>query len=215
MLNVKPRAFGYWTRTSGNTRIYRRGGGVRRALIFNGLVLILVSVGMILVNVRILGSSLDPVAPPKDETLRLTVPKMERVKNTPVYTAAANDNAKLDAGAIHVKDTGYPWEEEANVYIAGHRLGYPRTGSFLLFYDLDRLKNGDMVFLRDSENRRYVYQVFKQFVVDPGELSVMKPVPGKNVVSLQACTLPDYSRRLIVQAELVKVVESPAQARAR
>ncbi|MDP9458582.1 MAG: hypothetical protein M3Q60_23035 [Actinomycetota bacterium] len=25
---------------------------------------------------------------------------------------------------------------------------------------------------------------------------------GKNVLTLQTCTLPDYSRRLIVQAEL-------------
>jgi sortase A len=24
----------------------------------------------------------------------------------------------------HIKHTGFPWEEEANVYIAGHRLGY-------------------------------------------------------------------------------------------
>jgi len=27
-------------------------------------------------------------------------------------------------------------------------------------------------------------------------------VPGKSVVSLQTCTLPDYSRRLVVQGEL-------------
>ena len=31
----------------------------------------------------------------------------------------------------------------------------------------------------------------------------MQPVKGKNMVSLQTCTLPDYSHRLIVRGELV------------
>jgi sortase A len=32
---------------------------------------------------------------------------------------------------------------------------------------------------------------------------VTDPVAGKNILTLQTCTLPDYSQRLIVQAELV------------
>ena len=40
------------------------------------------------------------------------------------------------------------------------------------------------------------------FVVDPDAVRVLRPVPGKSVVSLQTCTLPDYSRRLVVQGEL-------------
>ena len=34
------------------------------------------------------------------------------------------------------------------------------------------------------------------------DLYVLDPVPGNSVLTLQTCTLPDYSRRLIVQAEL-------------
>jgi sortase A len=34
---------------------------------------------------------------------------------------------------------------------------------------------------------------------------VLKPEPDKNIVSLQTCTLPSYSERLIVQAELKSV----------
>lgn len=172
-----------------------------------GVALILISGGFLLSDLRLLGGSLPA---PKDEGLRLTVPKMQRVKNVPVYTAAANDTAKLDAGAIRLKNTGYPWESGSNVYIAGHRLGYPNTGSFLLFYDLNELQNGDKVVLKDAEGRRYIYQVFKVFVVEPSNLSVTKPVAGKSIVSLQACTLPDYSKRLIVQAELVDVREPQA-----
>jgi sortase A len=33
---------------------------------------------------------------------------------------------------------------------------------------------------------------------------VTKAVPDKNILTLQTCTLPDYSQRLIVQAELVE-----------
>ena len=39
-------------------------------------------------------------------------------------------------------------------------------------------------------------------VVEPTDLSVLEPVAGKDIVSLQSCTLPDYSDRVIVQAEL-------------
>ena len=175
-----------------------------KLLAFGGLALIIASVALVLVDVRLIGTASAPEPAPKNETLRLTVPKMKRVQAIPVYTAAPDNNTKLDAGAIHIKGTGYPWEREANVYIAGHRLGYPRTGSFLVFYDLNKLKRGDKVFLEDTEGRKYVYQVFKRMIVPPDQISVTKPVAGKNIVSLQACTLPDYSQRLIVQGELVK-----------
>jgi sortase A len=34
------------------------------------------------------------------------------------------------------------------------------------------------------------------------------PVEGKNIVSLQTCTLPDYTLRLIVRAELKDIKEA-------
>jgi sortase A len=40
-------------------------------------------------------------------------------------------------------------------------------------------------------------------VVGPQEVQVMNPVAGKSVVSLQTCTLPDFSERLVVQGERV------------
>lgn len=141
---------------------------------------------------------------PKDKTLKLTVPKMSRVNNLTVYNAEGDDEEKLKESAIHLEGTGFPWQKEANVYVAGHRLGYPATGSFLVFYDLDKLRNGDEVFLTDANGKKYTYKVFKEFIVDPTDLSVTEPIKGKNIVTLQTCTLPDYTQRIIVQAELVK-----------
>lgn len=141
---------------------------------------------------------------PKDKTLTVTIPKMARVKEATVPDAAGDDEVALrENSAIHVKDTGFPWQKGANVYLAGHRLGYPGTDSFLAFYDLDKLENGDEVFVTDATGKKYTYRVFKEFIVPPTEISVTEPVEGKSILTLQTCTLPDYSKRLIVQAELV------------
>lgn len=141
---------------------------------------------------------------PKDKTLTVTIPKMARVKEATVPDAAGDDEAALRKNAaIHVKDTGFPWQKGANVYLAGHRLGYPSTDSFLAFYDLSKLDNGDEVFVTDATGKKYTYRVFKEFIVPPTEISVTEPVAGKSILTLQTCTLPDYSKRLIVQAELV------------
>ena len=160
------------------------------------------------------GANAAAEAGPKDKTLKLTVPAMSRIEDDEIPSTAGDDESKLkDYAAIHLEGTGFPWQEEANVYIAGHRLGYPRTESFLVFWDLNELNHGKRVVLEDSRGAKYVYKVFDRLVVKPGQVSVKKPIAGKNIVSLQTCTLPDYKDRLIVRAELVKTVDSPpAQA---
>jgi sortase A len=141
---------------------------------------------------------------PKNKTLKLTVPKMSQLENDPVPTVPGTNMQALGShAAIHLAGTGYPWEEEANVYLAGHRLGYPRTDSFLAFFDLNNLKMGDKIYITDANGTKYTYEVFKEFTVSPTDLSVTKAVPDRNILTLQTCTLPDYSQRLIVQAELV------------
>ncbi len=150
----------------------------------------------------------EPASPPnapEDETLWLTVPKMARVQDLPVYTGPATDEATLAESALHVEGTGFPWQEEANVYIAGHRIGYEGEASYLVFYDLDVLQSGDEVILTDADGTRYTYSVFTSFTVGPYDYHVTKPIPGKNVISLQTCTLPDFAERFVVQAELVSV----------
>jgi sortase A len=142
---------------------------------------------------------------PNNSTLKLTVPEMQRVDDVPIYDGPATDEAALHDGALHLHSTGFPWQQGANVYIAGHRLGFPGTKSYLVFWDLDKLENGDEVILTDANGTRYTYEVFKEFVVNPGDTHVTQPVAGRNIVTLQTCTLPDYSQRLIVQAELMSV----------
>jgi sortase A len=149
---------------------------------------------------------------PEDKTLRVTIPEMKRVENaTFPYTGGLDEEAFKNNAGVHLRGTGFPWQRVANVYVAGHRLGYVGTPSWLAFWDLNNLETGDEVYVTDSTGRRYVYKVFKEFVVDPEDVFVTRPLKGRNVLTLQTCTLPDYSRRLIVQAELV---EEPVSAEA-
>ena len=142
---------------------------------------------------------------PKDKTLKLTIPRMSQLENDPVPTVPGTNLQALGShAAIHLAGTGFPWDEEANVYLAGHRLGYPRTDSFLAFFDLNNLEVGDQIYITDANGTKYTYEVFKEFTVSPTDLSVTKAVPDKNILTLQTCTLPDYSQRLIVQADLVE-----------
>ncbi len=141
---------------------------------------------------------------PEDKTLTVTVPKMERVKDAAIPDAEGDDEEALkNYAGIHLQGTGYPWQEEANVYLAGHRLGYPGTDSFLAFYDQDNVQVGDEIYVTDANGKEYTYRVFENLVVNPTDLWVTEPVSGKNILTLQTCTLPDYSQRLITRAELV------------
>ena len=141
---------------------------------------------------------------PENKMLRMTIPKLAQIRNDTVpYSESDDKDAFHDHAAVHLRGTGKPWDRYANVYIAGHRLGFPGTDSWLAFWDLNVLHKGDMIYLRDAEGNRYAYKVFKKFIVGPNEVSVTRPLPGRNIVSLQTCTLPDYSDRLIVQAEKV------------
>ena len=142
---------------------------------------------------------------PEDKTLWVTVASMERIKDAPVPdTYGTNEESLKNYVGIHLQGTGFPWQEEANVYLAGHRLGYPGTSSWLGFWDLDNVKEGDEVVVTDANGEEYTYEVFTSFVANPNDVWVTAPVPGKNILTLQTCTLPDYSQRLIVQAELVE-----------
>src|SRR5919202_6522809 len=126
---------------------------------------------------------------PEDKTLKVTIPAMARIEGVPVPDAEGDDEDKLkNYAAIHLQGTGFPWQEGANVYIAGHRLGYPGYSSFLGFYDLDKLKEGDEIFVKDASGKKYTYKVFRNFVANPTDLSVLNPVAGKKIMKLQKCT---------------------------
>src|SRR5215212_11155737 len=115
--------------------------------------------------------------PPKDKTLKLTIPAIKQIEDDTIPTGkGTNETLFHDHAAVHLRDTGFPWQRTANVYIAGHRIGFPGTDSNLAFYDLEDVKKGDKVYLEDAKGRKYTYQVFAKLVVAPGNLSVLRPI---------------------------------------
>jgi sortase A len=126
------------------------------------------------------------------------------LRDVPVFNS--DTESALAQGVIHEPETSLPWSEtpETNVFLAGHRLGYRGTSSRLVFYDLNELRKGDQVVLKDREGKAYTYQVSEVFVVDPTDVWVMGKVVGREMVTLQTCTpYPTFHKRLIVRADRV------------
>lgn len=117
----------------------------------------------------------------------------------------SDSSRALARGVIHEPETPMPWnrDHQKNVYLAGHRLGYPGSGSRLVFYNLDELSGGESVKLRDRDGTTYEYRVTETFKVSPRDEWVMDPVRDRDIVTLQTCTGPGYTQRLIVRADRV------------
>ena len=126
------------------------------------------------------------------------------VYNAPVFDS--DSQWALATGVAHVPETSLPWSQSAqrNVYLAGHRMGYRGTWSRMIFYNLDKLKEGDKVVLKDRTGRPYEYQVSETFLAEPSDSWVMGQVRGRDMLTLQTCTpIPTFQKRLIVRADRV------------
>lgn len=153
---------------------------------------------------------------PEDKTLSLTVPKMQRIDNATIPTAVPDEEALRVNAAVRIPGTGLPWEQETNVYIAGHELGYPLTPSFRAFYDLKKLTKGDEIYVTDAAGNEYTYEVFEIMIVQPDDLWVLDPLEGRNIVSLQGSETQmkenGITPKRVVRAELVETTNSSLKA---
>lgn len=153
-----------------------------------------------------------PTTTPPNSAMTLSVPKLG-ISGAIV----AGGEAGLELGVQHLDGTGFPWQPGSNTYLAGHRVGFPGTGSDRIFYSLPAMSAGDEITLQDSIGQVYTYRVSNVFAVTPYDLWVTAPT-GKDMVTLQVCTeTPDdwwtigpslmssgpESGRLIVQGERV------------
>ncbi len=83
-------------------------------------------------------------------------------------------------------------------------MGFRGTGSRLIFYNLDELREGEKVVLEDRTGRSYEYRVSETFLADPTDSWVMGQVRGRDMLTLQTCTpIPTFEKRLIIRADRV------------
>jgi len=143
-----------------------------------------------------------PPESPTPKNMKLTVPKLG-LEDVAVPTGFRQEELDRE-GLLRMKESGLPWEEGSNTFIAGHALGYPWTRVPRAFHDLGKLAPGDAVFLESADGRRYAFRVYDRMTVEPDDTWVTYPVEGRTVVSLQTCVpIPTFENRLIVRAELV------------
>jgi sortase A len=137
---------------------------------------------------------------PPGAVMGLTI-KAIGLYDVPVYDSASQ--WALDNGVSHIPETSLPWSgtPQRNVYLAGHKLGWPGTGSHLVFYNLEDLRSGDEILLKNRQGHKYTYRVSESFVTDPRDSWVMGQVRGRDMVTLQTCTGPGFEKRLIVRAD--------------
>jgi sortase A len=138
--------------------------------------------------------------PVPEAIMTLSIPSLG-LREVPVVPLDGRE--ALNKGVAHEPETSLPWDKGAqrNVYLAGHRLGWPGTRGRLIFYNLDELDEGDEVLLEGDSGNVYRYRVSEKFVVQPTEVWVMGQIRDRDLVTLQTCTLPDLKKRLIVRAE--------------
>jgi sortase A len=140
---------------------------------------------------------------PPGAIMGLTIPAIG-IYNAPIFDS--DEQWALTNGVRHVPETSLPWfsTPQRNVYIEGHRIGWPGTGSHLVFYHLNKLSSGDEVVLKNRDGENYRYRVSDVLKVDPDDVWVMGEIVGRDMVTLQTCTpIPTYEKRLIVRAERV------------
>lgn len=133
---------------------------------------------------------------PRIDLTQVGIIKLPRIQVAENIVDGTHD--ELYYGVGHVRGTAMPGET-GNCVLAGHR-GYVFMQPFRY---LDKMENGDLVYVTDSENR-YTYEVFKSFVIEPTEVWVLQPQEEEeNLLTLITCTpMVTYTHRLIVWCRL-------------
>jgi sortase A len=109
-----------------------------------------------------------------------------------------SDDAAFRKGPGHLEETPLPGMK-GNFAIAGDRVLY--GGPFL---NLDDVNINDDVFVRTPYGN-FSYTVVSKVITTPDDVSVLKPVPDSETVTLITCDPPwDTSHRLVVQGKLVE-----------
>lgn len=89
--------------------------------------------------------------------------------------------------------------EEGNCIIAGHRGGY--YGTF--FKNIDKLKEGDPIYVTDLNNNQYTYQVYEQKWIEMYDWDELEAIPGEKTLTLLSCE-EHGALRIIVRARIVE-----------
>ena len=118
-----------------------------------------------------------------------------------IYSEDTSDKTTEDLLKISVvKYWGPDANEQGNFCIVGHNYHNKR-----FFSKASTLKNGDSIYLTDTNNKTLEYKVYDNYVVDPDDLKCTSQLTnGKTELTLITCTITG-KQRTIIKARAVNV----------
>lgn len=89
--------------------------------------------------------------------------------------------------------------QKGNVVLAGHN----RLNN-TMFGKIDKLENGDIIELTDSQMVTVKYQVFDKYIIDPNDIDCIFPIEeNTREVTLITCTNRDKNRLVVKAREII------------
>lgn len=85
-----------------------------------------------------------------------------------------------------------------NVVLAGHRTTWSRP-----FYDLDLIREGDLVYMTNSDGAEIMYRVSETLIVDPTDLWITFDRDTPTLTMFACYPKGSAAKRIVVVAELV------------
>lgn len=146
------------------------------------------------------------------EPVTFSIPKLN-IENATVESVGLNNKGAMD---IPKKDENVAWYnlgskpgELGSAVIAGHF--DTKTGSPAVFYNLNKLKNGDELKVKDKNGKEYTYIVTNTQTYELAEFPLVEVFAGptdKSYLNLITCegtydkSSKLYSHRLVIYSEL-------------
>ena len=146
-----------------------------------------------------------------DDNRRTTViqtqSKTVSISGVKVYGKIKIDKIGIEYPIIEYSDANALWKSickitsvnidgTSNLCLAGHNMR-----NLTMFGNLRRITNGDKIEITDLKGKKYIYDVYDKFYIEPNEVSIMNPT-NDAIVTLITCN-DTSDKRLIVRGRLV------------
>ena len=113
----------------------------------------------------------------------------------PILEKTNKESLKLST----TKFWGEKKNQKGNVVLAGHN-----NLNNKMFGKIDRLENGDIIELTDSQMVTVKYQVFDKYVIDPNDIDCIFPIDeNTREITLITCTNRDKNRLVVKAREII------------
>ena len=113
----------------------------------------------------------------------------------PILEKTNKESLKLSI----TKFWGEKINQKGNVVLAGHN-----NLNNKMFGKIDKLENGDIIELTDSQMVAVEYQVFDKYIIDPNDINCIFPIEeNTREVTLITCTNRDKNRLVVKAREII------------